>query len=398
MGFPVSLYERNEEMKITDGLMTQTTTSRPHLVWLDVARFLAILFVFVSHSADAFHTNAPESGRAVYELWGAIWGSSARFCVPLFVMISGVLLLPVRMETGAFYKKRLSRLVLPFLFWAILYNLLPWVISLCGGNLETLRIFIPFSDLKEVSFVACVPGLVKIPLTFNSLTTHLWYVYMLIGLYLFLPIFSAWFERASLRAKKAFLSAWGVSLCLPYVRAYLGAMIWGECDWNQFGSLYYFAGFLGYLVLGNVLAQMKDLSWGRTLAIAIPLFAAGYAMTFLGFNHARLNGPYGPAWELYWTFCSVNAAAMTTAVFLLAKKINSLPTWLERALADMSVCGYGIYLAHYAFIGAVTVLFIKPLNLPVPTQLPAMAFVSFFFVWGTIRLLRLIPGIRKLVS
>ncbi len=372
-------------------------SNKQHLVWLDVARFFAILFVFVSHSADAFNMNAPERGRAVYELWGAIWGSSARFCVPLFVMISGVLLLPVRMETGAFYKKRLSRLVLPFFFWAVLYNLLPWFVSLCGGTLETLRIFIPFSEMKDLSLAACVPGLAKIPLAFNSLTSHLWYVYMLIGLYLFLPIFSAWFERASLRAKKAFLCAWGLSMCLPYVRAYFGE-IWGECGWSQFGSLYYFSGFLGYLVLGNVLAQMKEFSWGKTLALVIPLFAAGYAMTFFGFNHARLNGPYGPAWELYWTFCSVNAAAMTVAVFLLAKKINSLPTWLERALADMSVCGYGIYLAHYAFIGAATVLFIKPLNLPVPIQLPIMAFVSLFIVWGTIRLLRLIPGMSKLVS
>ncbi len=59
-----------------------------------------------------------------------------------------------------------------------------------------------------------------------------------------------------------------------------------------------------------------------------------------------------------------------------------------------------VFVSHSAdaFIGAATVLFIKPLNLPVPIQLPIMAFVSLFIVWGTIRLLRLIPGISKLVS
>ncbi len=370
---------------------------KKHIVWLDAARFLAILFVFVSHSADAFNMNAPESGKAVYELWGSIWGSCARFCVPLFVMISGVLLLPVRMDASAFYKKRLSRIVLPFVVWSVLYNLLPWIVSLFGGNADTLRIFIPFSELKEVSFAACLPGLAKIPVNFNSLTTHLWYVYMLIGLYLFLPVFSAWFEKVTERAKIGFLCVWVVTLFLPYLRQYAGDF-WGECAWNEFGTFYYFSGFIGYLVLGNVLAKMKELSWVKTLAFAIPLFVAGYVMTFTGFDHARRTVEYGALWELYWTFCSINVAGMTVAVFLVTKKFQSLPAWLERALADINVCGYGIYLAHYAFIGATTVFLVKPLDLPVQIQLPVMAIVSFIIVRGMIHLLRMIPGVKKLVS
>lgn len=36
-----------------------------------------------------------------------------------------------------------------------------------------------------------------IPLNFSMYTTHLWYIYMLIGLYLYLPILSAWLQQAS---------------------------------------------------------------------------------------------------------------------------------------------------------------------------------------------------------
>ncbi len=38
------------------------------------------------------------------KLWGAIYGSVLRPCVPLFVMITGALLLPVRGDASTFYK------------------------------------------------------------------------------------------------------------------------------------------------------------------------------------------------------------------------------------------------------------------------------------------------------
>lgn len=39
----------------------------------------------------------------------------------------------------------------------------------------------------------------------------MWYIYLLIGLYLYLPIFSAWVEKASEKAKLWFLVAWGIT-------------------------------------------------------------------------------------------------------------------------------------------------------------------------------------------
>lgn len=56
----------------------------------------------------------------------------------------------------------------------------------------------------------------EMPFNFSLLDVHMWYIYLLIGLYLYLPIFSAWVEKASERAKLWFLAAWGVTLLLPY--------------------------------------------------------------------------------------------------------------------------------------------------------------------------------------
>lgn len=74
---------------------------------------------------------------------------------------------------------------------------------------------------------------------------------MLIGLYLYMPIFSAWVEKANAVQKKVFLSIWFLTLFLPYVYQFFTTDVFGACAWNGFGTFYYFAGFNGYLQLGH---------------------------------------------------------------------------------------------------------------------------------------------------
>lgn len=78
-----------------------------------------------------------------------------------------------------------------------------------------------------------------IPLNFSMYTTHLWYIYMLIGLYLYLPILSAWLQQASEKSLRLFLLLWGVTLLVPYLTQYATPNLWGTCAWNPYGMLYY---------------------------------------------------------------------------------------------------------------------------------------------------------------
>ena len=80
------------------------------------------------------------------KLWGAIYGSVLRPCVPLFVMITGALLLPVKGDASTFYKKRIPRVFYPFLIWLVLYNLFPWITGLLGLN---PRLFLISSRMRE---------------------------------------------------------------------------------------------------------------------------------------------------------------------------------------------------------------------------------------------------------
>jgi len=67
-----------------------------HIVWLDVVRLIAMFTVVCCHCTDPFNFY-PGTASNIDEIkfWGAVYGAVLRPCVPLFVMITGALLLPM---------------------------------------------------------------------------------------------------------------------------------------------------------------------------------------------------------------------------------------------------------------------------------------------------------------
>ena len=370
-------------------VMNLSNQKNQHIVWLDVVRFIAMFTVVCCHCTDPFNFypgTAPNIGEI--KLWGAIYGSVLRPCVPLFVMITGALLLPVRGDASTFYKKRIPRVFYPFLIWSVLYNLFPWITGLLGLNPQIILDFFPYAgeEVMQQSFSVSLEYILMIPFNFSILAVHMWYIYLLIGLYLYLPVFSAWVEKASERAKLMFLLAWGVTLLLPYYYQFVSNYLWGTCSWNSFGMLYAFAGFNGYLLLGHYL---KNLEWSlkKTLAIGIPMFAAGYAVTFLGFRHITALTEYTDEMlELFFTYCSLNVVMMTIPVFMLAKKVKVNSERMKKALANLTVCGFGIYMIHYFFTGPSVVL-MRAIDMPIGLQIPVAAILAFAVSWGLVWLI-----------
>ena len=370
-------------------VMNLSNQKNQHIVWLDVVRFIAMFTVVCCHCTDPFNFypgTAPNIGEI--KLWGAIYGSVLRPCVPLFVMITGALLLPVRGDASTFYKKRIPRVFYPFLIWSVLYNLFPWITGLLGLNPQIILDFFPYAgeEVMQQSFSVSLEYILMIPFNFSILAVHMWYIYLLIGLYLYLPVFSAWVEKASERAKLMFLLAWGVTLLLPYYYQFVPNYLWGTCSWNSFGMLYAFAGFNGYLLLGHYL---KNLEWSlkKTLAIGIPMFAVGYAVTFLGFRHITALPEYTDEMlELFFTYCSLNVVMMTIPVFMLAKKVKVNSERMKKALANLTVCGFGIYMIHYFFTGPSVVL-MRAINMPIGLQIPVAAILAFAVSWGLVWLI-----------
>ena len=319
--------------------------------WIDWMRVAACLMVMVVHSTEPFYLGG-EGSRILTEgdaYWASFFDTFVRACVPLFVVASSYLQFPLHYSTGKFLRRRALRVLVPFLCWTIVYALV-W-----GEPVENFR---------------------SLLLNFNYAAGHLWFVYMLVGIYLLMPMLSPWAERVGKRELQFYLLLCFATTLIPFVRALAadGAApviygptgipnralypLWGEASWNTYGLFYYLSGFIGYLLLGLYLRRfVGNLSWGKTLAVALPAWLAGFAICFGGFivmvmNDAAgqfpIEGPTGlaAAWETTWINDTAGVFLMTIGWILVFRKINAGGWFYRNVLLPISKASYGMYLCH----------------------------------------------------
>lgn len=375
--------------------MNQLPALDNRIVWLDVIRAVAMLMVIGVHCIDPFYISPTLGAIPEYTHWAAIYGSLLRPSVPLFVMMTGLLLLPVKQQPlGIFYKKRILRVLFPFLIWSVLYNMFPWFTGVVGLDKSIIGQFFCYVQGNESQeLMDSLKDVAMIPFNFSFKENHMWYIYLLIGLYLYMPFFSAWIDRADRKMKRTYLLIWFFSLFLPYMAEYVSTYLFGTSTWNAFGMFYYFAGFNGYLLLGHYVKKGNDWGIWKTLLICAVLFAIGYYVTYSGFSAAAADPNHTESdMELFFTFCSPNVVLMTLAVFLLLQKVTVTNQTVIKALANMTKCGFGIYMVHYFVVGPFFLL-IGPSSIPIPLQVPLMAAGIFLCSWGfTALMYRLMPN------
>ena len=376
-------------------MSTMQTNNTERIAYIDYLRVIACFLVMLVHASENFYGADSSVGLASNcsmllnesnRFWVAFYdGFVGRTCVPLFMIASAFLLVPMKPGTGmlGFYKKRFSRILPPWIFFSLLYCMLP---LLWGG----MSIEQSIADLKHL------------PFNFPSMAGHLWFMYPLVSLYLIIPVVSPWLERASAREELAFRGFFGLSTFIPWIHRFLYPEIWGEAFWNGFNMLWYCSGFLGYLVMAHYIRV--HLKWTRrTRAIVGALcFLAGSAFTGWAFWKEGAPGALidTPKLEWAWEFCMPNVVIASFGAFLLF-------TCIERKKAPAFVTGlsrltFGMYLMHMFFLVPVAGLVIggnpaEP-RLPVWLAIPTIAVATYVCCALTTRLLSLLPKSKWFVG
>ena len=378
--------------------MGKTNINSQRFTQLDVIRFVAFALLLTCHASDPFmaamtYGKSGVTFSADLATWAARWGSFVRPCVPLFVMLTGALLLPVKEEMGKFYKKRITRVLWPFLIWSSLYYLTPWITGLMGLDKHVIYDLFAWAESDSQSLQSAIDLIVRIPYHFSFLACHMWYIYLLIGLYLYMPIFSAWVEKATKRQKEWLLGIWFLSTFLPYITEYVSRYSFGSCEWNAFGLFYYFAGFNGYLLLGHYLHTYINWRAMKSLIIGLPILIVGFIITLFGYQYIlSLESPTPEQIELFWTYCTPNVAMMSFSMFLILKCIKpSTESRVGKILCNLTKCGFGIYMVHYFFIH-VGFVASNALNTPSALRIPFAALVSFAVTWAIVAFAKKIFG------
>lgn len=390
--------------------MTQLKTDN-RVVWVDWMRVAACFMVFVVHATEPFYLGG-QGSQILTEAdayWASLFDSLVRACVPLFIVASSYLQFPLHYSSGEFLRRRVVRVLVPFLLWSAVYAL-AW-----GEPAENFQ---------------------NLLLNFNYSAGHLWFVYMLIGIYLLMPLLSPWAERVGKRELQVYLGIWAFTTLIPLIRDIVAGAaptviygvsglprqaltpLWGEASWNAYGTFYYFSGFIGYLLLGLYFRRfVGELSWRKTLAIAIPCYLAGFAVVFGGFLRRVFEMAQGifPVeglvekavwWETTWCNDTIGVALMTVAWILLFKKIKCDGKFYQRVLLPVSKASYGIYLLHLLILVPICGFFREWLGLGLegklgvwttPVQIVASAILGFLASALIAVVLQKLPKIGKYI-
>ena len=121
---------------------------------LDLLRVLACYMVLQVHAGEFYYIAdgglVAAGGEPVWACW---LNSLCRTAVPLFVMLSGFFLLPVRERTRDFFARRFVRVVVPFLVWCVLYAIYQFLTGRtdAAGYAENVNLYTAGHGLKSIT-------------------------------------------------------------------------------------------------------------------------------------------------------------------------------------------------------------------------------------------------------
>ena len=330
-------------------------------------RNIATFAVIVLHVTAPFVLQFNKISFSSWQLSNFI-DASLRFGVPIFVMISGAVLLDRNEPLKLFLTKRLKRVVLPFLFWSIVYFLFVHTNNFQKFALSSFSLEIFFDKLLKGTYY------------------HLWYVYMILGIYLLIPFIRKWVQNSSKQELQYFLLLWAVTLFINT----------GAAKYLPNVEMLYFSRYIGYLVLGYYLDKHIETTPAKRMLYFI-FFVLGLCLTFLSTSYLSIS--QNKLDITYYNYLSPNVCLMSIGVFLLGKSLLQQSNSLSASLDKHS---YGIYLVHILVLHYVDRLphhiysVISTLSLLI--YILAIAIISYTISYIIIKLLASIKKLQPIIT
>ena len=346
------------------------------VVPVDLIRTVAIVLVLLLHASTEYYANIDQMSTQGVQIWAAsnFYDSIARVCIPLFVMLSGALLLqPSKADESLsqFYKKRWDRLGLPIIFWSIIY--FAWAASVDG---------------KPLTLLSVTQGVLTGPYY------QFWFLYLLIGFYLITPLLRVAIKHASRQILRYTLLVWFVGTAVTPLLTLFGSYYLNA-------NFFIFTGWIGYYVLGIYLTTVN---LKRSL-LYIGLIG-GLLWTIGGsyFIVATLGQRFS---QFFYDGFSINMIVASASMFLLLLTVS--PSALQakyprgsRVLRVISVNTLPIFLFHviilemlqYGFLGfTLSITSMNPF-----LAIPLSTVVTLLICLSVIVPLKRIPHVKRLIG
>ncbi len=310
--------------------------------FLDVARIVAVCLVVLAHVAARYVVEYESDTLGFF--FGNLFDSISRTCVPVFVMISGALLLDENKRvTGKSMLKRIKNVALLLAFWSFAYVLFD-------------SILVPLVKSERL------PSAWEMLYNFFMGHIHLWYLYMVIGLYAMTPFLRAFVKKENKSMVLIFLLLATIAYfllgllylfygCFPALR-YVAEFI------NKF-DLDFFCGYTAYYLLGWYIVHIGFTSKQKiAVYIASGLALAGMflAAQFVPARDGTGGTAFRQAYANNGLFLFLYSAGVFTFLASLEGKLRpseKVGAWLKAG----SKLSFGVYVLHIMVMSAVYKVF-----------------------------------------
>ena len=346
------------------------------ILYIDFLRVLAVFAVMMIHvcSYGFFNYNVYSSEWQTVNFYNSL----SRWAVPVFVMISGVFFLNPQREITIkkLYRKNIFRIVVALFFWGVLYQSFNVVKRIVLENCDAFSAVI--DALKE---------LVLGPAWF-----HLWFLYMIVGLYMFVPLFRIFTQNAKEEHfRYLFILFFLFGSMYPFMQDMLLCL---DGSLRLHFSLKEFLGYSCYFVLGYYLSVCNLSKKIRSITYVM----AGLSVVLQIIGATIIGSNYGTDSKLLHSYFTPNVVCQAIAVFIFVKEICSKIAFPDRITSLICLLGkysFGMYLVHDFFnglfyrVGFSATCFCPILAVPLRTM---VTFILSFFV---VFVLDKIPIIKK---
>ncbi len=290
--------------------------------------------------------------------------------VPLFFMISGANLLNSDKTYGVWYlfKHRLTRVLIPFVFWSFASTAFFQTIDPNTG-------FSWHQTLKNMLMIYHQPVL-----------EAYWFIYPLIAFYLISPLIKALVDNMSEQLLNYALILWFITnMVFPFLVVTMPSP-WADIfKVDNFGNLFFISKSLGYFILGYKLSKVdtRKLHLSINLIISLILIVTMIGINYWTYHDSSVHIPvtgYEP---------SVFVPVISSLIFLSFKMINKkIPSFAGKIIEFIAPLTYGVYLVHGIGI-RLAQYYVSSLNFLGVFALATL--ISLVIVW----LISLIPIAKK---
>jgi surface polysaccharide O-acyltransferase-like enzyme len=341
----------------------------------DLIRVIAIALVILVHCSGFPYAIQGEITPTVVMDWftADVYSAFGYLGVPLFVMLSGALLLePTKADEPmrVFFKKRFNRIAFPMMFWTVAY--FAWGYYVHGRPLTLFNIS---QGLLTGSY------------------DHLWFLYLLLGLYLVTPILRVLVKFIDRRKFVLLLSLWFVgTVVTPTIHTFT------TLTFNP--VVFVFMDWVGYFLLGLFLVQTKIRSWIIYLAaisgilIAVVgdwLITATLGETYTGFFHGYVS----------FDIIIASAALFILLITIPPRRVETRYNSVNRVIHWIGQNTLPIYLIHIMVLESLALGFFG-FTLPYVSnsivRIPMTALVTFLLSAAIVYPLMKIPYVKRLIG